>query len=385
MILSDILFDITIKGAVAQGMFLAFLFNSSKNLQRKQNRILSILLSMLSMSLLYSLYVQSASEVFNKSPFQFNEPFILIIGPLLWLYVKELTEGSVKLSAKNLIHFIPIIGFTVFFIPFHVHSRESLYVDFVFRYHTLIGIAGASIVVMQYSYYLFKISKLLVRHRKLLQSEFSNISDKSLAWIIQVMVLFILLYVSVLVLFFLVMHQYDIGFAQMAGSFIVSILIFWIGYKGMFQPQIFSVNCSGGELSVSADNELKETAEPASGYEQEIERLKTVMHADKPYLNPDLTLADLAKSVNVPRNTLSYIINNALKENFYSFINSYRVEEVKASLTDPGNKDFTILALAFDAGFNSKSTFNSIFKQKTGLSPSQYRSGRLQPAVNQMN
>lgn len=101
------------------------------------------------------------------------------------------------------------------------------------------------------------------------------------------------------------------------------------------------------------------------------------MNQQKPYHDPELTLTSLANSVNISRNQLSEIINTGTGGNFYDFVNKYRVEEVKQLMQNPKFKDFTILAIAFEAGFPSKSTFNSIFKKFTGLTPSVYRNGLL--------
>jgi AraC-like DNA-binding protein len=97
------------------------------------------------------------------------------------------------------------------------------------------------------------------------------------------------------------------------------------------------------------------------------------MKQHKPYLNPELSLQMLANQLDIPPHYLSQVINEQLGQNFFDFINSHRIEEVKARLLDPQYTHLTILAIAFDSGFNSKSAFNSAFKNQTGLTPSQFR------------
>lgn len=104
-----------------------------------------------------------------------------------------------------------------------------------------------------------------------------------------------------------------------------------------------------------------------------VKRIMKYMEDKKPFLNPDLTLTDLAREVGMGRNQLSELINSGVGINFYEFINKYRVEEVKRLLADPRSKTTKIIAIAFDAGFPSKSSFNNIFKKYTGLTPSEYR------------
>jgi len=149
------------------------------------------------------------------------------------------------------------------------------------------------------------------------------------------------------------------------------LTIFILGYKGLFQQSIFS-NTSSIEVIVPLQPETIRQ-KPIDGAQKE--RLLAYMNAHKPHHDSELTLTSLAKQVNMSRNQLSEVINNNMDCNFYDFINKYRVEDVKQLLALPSNKDFTLLAIAFDAGFPSKSTFNSIFKKFTGLTPSEYKAG----------
>jgi AraC-like DNA-binding protein len=97
------------------------------------------------------------------------------------------------------------------------------------------------------------------------------------------------------------------------------------------------------------------------------------MEEEKPYLNPNLTLNDLSNKLGISNHNLSEILNTHLKQNFFDFVNQYRVEEVKKYLADEGNDHLTLLSIAFDAGFNSKSGFNAIFKKYIHVTPSEYR------------
>lgn len=97
------------------------------------------------------------------------------------------------------------------------------------------------------------------------------------------------------------------------------------------------------------------------------------MTEKKPFLNPELSLSTLAKDLKIPRGQLSQLINDGIGENFYDFINKYRIDEVKKLMADPEMAHYNLLGLAFEAGFKSKSTFNLIFKRFTGLTPTEYR------------
>jgi len=102
------------------------------------------------------------------------------------------------------------------------------------------------------------------------------------------------------------------------------------------------------------------------------EKAMKLMEEQKPYLNPRLSLTDLARQLDISSNQLSQIINQQGGVNFHDFVNRYRVEEFLQNAKS--NKNYSLLALALDAGFNSKSSFNYIFKKQKGISPSQYLS-----------
>ena len=104
-------------------------------------------------------------------------------------------------------------------------------------------------------------------------------------------------------------------------------------------------------------------------YKQQLEQL---MSKEKPYLDPDLTLRDLAKILEIPPNHLSQLLNEGFDKNFAEYVNSYRVETFKSKAADPAQQHLTILALAFDSGFNSKTVFNTFFKKMMGMTPKAY-------------
>jgi AraC-like DNA-binding protein len=102
------------------------------------------------------------------------------------------------------------------------------------------------------------------------------------------------------------------------------------------------------------------------------ERLRAIMDNERPYIDPEVSLSALAARMEVAPYRLSQAINENSGKNFSEFINGYRVEEVKRLIAGAGREGFTLLDIAFEAGFNSKPTFNKVFKRMTGLTPSRY-------------
>lgn len=101
---------------------------------------------------------------------------------------------------------------------------------------------------------------------------------------------------------------------------------------------------------------------------------RLLRHFDEvaPYLDPDLSLRSLAEQIEIHPNQLSWLINDQLNKNFNEFVNHYRVDAFKRIAIDPKNAGITIMGLAYDCGFNSKTVFNTYFKKETGLTPKQF-------------
>ena len=112
---------------------------------------------------------------------------------------------------------------------------------------------------------------------------------------------------------------------------------------------------------------------PEEKVDQLLERVKDLLLKEKYYKDPTLSLPQLAKEAQTNPSILSKVINEGTGMNFNDFINRYRVEEMKKRLLDSAYDHLSIMAIAFDSGFNSKATFNRIFKQYTGQSPSQFK------------
>lgn len=365
--------DILIHAGIVHGFFLTFLLINSKNSQRKQNKILSALLILLSLGITYSIVMAEFQDMIMKSPLLIKEPFVLLIGPLLWFYVKELSGLNQSFNKKTLIHILPFMLFCYFFVPFHIHGEDTLVTGFVYKNTRLITSIILFLILIQFSVYFFKIINLTKLHRRRVEQEYSNIDNKTLSWIRYILTGFILVFVFLCITFALLVHNQNLKYFDRHISIIFSILIFALGYKGLLQKEIFL-----NEKTETLNINQKENNTTLSEKDEQIKNeLFDLMLNKKPYLNPELTLVELAKDLNITRNALSQVINKTVGENFYHFINKYRIEEVKKNLVDKKKKSLTILAIALDAGFNSKSSFNSIFKKFTGLSPTEYRNRHL--------
>jgi AraC-like DNA-binding protein len=190
-------------------------------------------------------------------------------------------------------------------------------------------------------------------------------------------ILSISFYCAFLILFIL-------GGLNMIGDFIpfdpyfvifgfIAILSFVYSFYGIKQPVIF-----GQEVKINGDDRRETEKYSKSGLKEKqaldyLEKLISYVENSKPYLDRDLSIQDLSDMTDIPRHHITQVLNEKHKKNFFTFINEYRIHEVISRFSDPKNNNFTILAIAYDSGFNSKTTFNSIFKSQIGMTPKEYR------------
>ena len=147
--------------------------------------------------------------------------------------------------------------------------------------------------------------------------------------------------------------------------------IFFMGFWGYQQGSIFQQNPIVDESPVKLIS--KENNSTPDQYLHSADELARLMEKGKPYLEPTLTLHQLAALMNIPPHQLSKVINKAFQKNFFEFVNDYRIHHFKELITNPDFKNFTLLGIALESGFNSKSAFNRIFKEQTGLTPGEFK------------
>jgi AraC-like DNA-binding protein len=153
----------------------------------------------------------------------------------------------------------------------------------------------------------------------------------------------------------------------------LSVFVILIGYFGLKQKVIFSSENIVADEVTKIQTKYSGSRLSDSEAKQYTEKLTDYMKSAKPYLNPDLSLPQLATELNISSHYLSQVINEQFNLNFFDFVNEYRVESFKEKIADSEFRKFSLLGIAFECGFNSKSAFNRIFKQTTGITPSQYK------------
>ena len=363
------LFLILIYGGIVQGVFIVLLLNNRGVKKGRANFFLSILLLSLAFSIAHIFFAGAVLDHISTQVYSMGDPTFYLIAPLLWFYASELTGRSVKWTWKLLLHFTPFFVIIICSLSFRSVNSESFHA-FINMHHRAMIIFFWITLVVQFSWYQLLVRRRWVIYQSRIEQEVSNTEHVSISWIRFFMMVFMLINILFLFSLFIAIHFQGGSWLPMTTAFIFSLSIFAIGYKGILQKDVFQ---KGEEYS--PDDVVTTVSPPAKEKpdQSRIDQLLTYMEANKPYLDPELTLTGLAKGLDVTRSQLSQLINEGTGDNFYDFVNKYRVEQVKKLMVDPAMKHFNMLGLALEAGFKSKSTFNLIFKRFTGLTPTEYR------------
>lgn len=329
-------------------------------------------------------------------------PFPLLHGPMLYLYTAATTHMLPRRRYLLLFHFLPaLIGILLFTPVFLLSANEKM--AFIAQPANEYKTANfIRIVLLQVSgfVYVFWCLFLLRRHTTNIRQEFSYEEKINLNW------LRYFIYGLAAVWIIIVCTRNDYYIFQTVVLFIVFLGYFGIRQVGIFttarqahhnmvienhwQPAIAVEKGIGEDVDTSANTDApqiqqeddaterlprKKYANSGVTVEMAMEihkRLVYCMGTEKLFTEPDLSLSMLSQKIKVHPNYLSQVINEKEGKTFFEYINALRIEEFKRLVALPESKQYTIISLAYDCGFNSKSSFNKNFRKVTGLSPSDY-------------
>lgn len=345
---------------------------------KKDRKVADMILAMeLSLMFVIALLYNYRHELMPYIPAISLYAYVLgYLGALLfYLYVRAVSEPDFKWSwKKHSGHLLPfVVALLVLLVnlfPLNGMERTSLCEQIMNNTHPVwFDAIYYGLFLGAFPYYLYKTYSLLRQHDEYILTKFSYLEDVSLEWLNRFFWIELTTW-SAFVLFE-VLGNYWLSILPTSGlqlSFIVLMLgILYLGVYGLREHPVF------------VDQPVEENPESVTpqGLAPEkikayLEALRNYMVKEKPFLEPKISIAELSHRTHIPVNQLSKIINEQLGMNFFDFINSYRVEEFKQLAHDSQFEHFTLLGLAFEAGFNSKSTFNAIFKKFTQQTPSEY-------------
>lgn len=349
---------------VLQGAILFLAIIRSKKGNVKANRLLAyfILIITLTLSGRY-FYTLHPFTLLNAKILFVGDFIIFLLGPMLYFYLLELFKVEPEYKVHPAVHILPAVIYLIIIFPFFTADREG-FIELSKNY-TDVFIGIEIFAIFQNTFYIILCSRILNRYVK------ENDSQNSSA--AQVKFYKVLLGITLTGLIF---WAVSLGFRLLdpegAGDYLgyqlvwiaLSCAVIALGYYTLKNPEAISLPVT-----------VKKYESKPSGIENINElslNLEKIMLEKKPYLNPRLTLPELAEMSGISTHLLSRIINEKHQKNFFSYINSYRIEEFKKIVERQEKKNLTLLAIAYEAGFNSKTTFNTAFKKLTNQTPKEY-------------
>lgn len=341
-------------------LFAVFLLTHSKG-KKISNLVLAVFLLFLGTQMVGVVLSSTGSDtVLDK----FKGSYGYIYGVLFYVYTRSLIYKDFRFKPADWLHFIPFVVVSIFPI-----------LNLSIRQITIIGLYISICAYMTLSF------REIARYHRVVKNTQSNYDKINLSWLRLAITIFSVTLTIDILQFLANKFNAPYWFERTVsyGVFICLLtLVVAMVYKGLRHPSLFmGISQEDADLNntIPKENQLKYVNEGLASEDNKanLHKLEEYMQVHQPHLQPELTLNMLADALEMSPRYLSQIINYHLGQNFSDFINTHRVEAAKNRLQNPKDDKETILEVLYEVGFNSKSSFNAIFKKKTGMTPTEFK------------
>ena len=294
--------------------------------------------------------------------------------PIFYLYILSVCYSDFKLKWKHLLHGVPYLIANLVMLPRFYLTSTAQKLELFEEYNHLYEIIFLHISLhLQAIIYLTAGFIILNKAKKIFLENYSSSTIATYKWLFQLLLFTSLLYAVALIKNIL-KYSGEVDVFNNAQTIVVLFvlgIVCWYVLKALRYPNLFSGVDSKLVLTqnLADDNDIMQDPNNTN----QIEKLISYMETEKPYLNPSLSLRNLADQMGMNSRELSIIINQKLNQHFFDFVNGYRIKEAMDILVDPAKTDETVLEILYEVGFNSKSSFNTAFKKHTGKTPTEFR------------
>ncbi len=325
----------------------------------------------------------------------------LLEMPLLYLYFYSTLDINFKWKPKYLVHSIPFLFIHLVSISiFYLQTAEQK-IFFLQNNDSIVSYFFSIFGEIQWMFYVILMFILLMKFKKIYLENYTQSDNLTYKWLLQLLLTFSIAHFFVIIKDILSYTEYNRVFIwiNIVVSVIALVVLCSFVFKALYYPALFrKVNLKlkptkelvqdqktekNESIILQEQNQdkIKESTasiseniiENNSEINSQIKKLREYMDKYEPYLEPSLTIQELAEQIQIPVRDLSILINHHINQHFFDFINEYRIEKAKTILKDTENKQVTILEILYEVGFNSKSSFNTAFKKYTKTTPSAYR------------
>ena len=352
-----------------QGFLICLLFVSGKRFYRTSTRFLVLLVFSISMTNLTNALNEMELQTIYPTIAYCTNSWSLLIPFSLYYFIQFLLNPTYKF--RKIEYFIATVSFSQLVYQLIEISWYLLAPSHIAKHSHLTYIISRGIEMTGLIYCLIVIVLVFQQLRNYSSNEQTYIQDKSIRWLkstfIPIGVLWILWAVPLMLQVFVSNLQMDLYEPLQLG---MTLIIYWLGYSIYIYRDLWETKA---ESEVEIVSKSAKSTELSSKTEEHYQKLLKIMREEKLYQNTELNMTLLAEKTGLSNGYLSQIINQKEGKNFFDFVNYYRIEEVKQKLNDAAFNHYSILGIALEAGFKSKSTFNAVFKKFTGQTPSNFR------------
>lgn len=357
---------IFIGAVIAQGLFAAFaLWLKPQN--RKANSFLALLLIAFSLWLCDTFF--RLSGIYQQNPDYYFLPiyYSLAFGPCLYFYSKSITQANFQWRWRASWHFLPVLIQASLYIFLQTQDYEFRRLFWVEVHYPITYALEFNLSLLSLIIYGLLSSRLLWKYQQKIKNQYSEISKISLHWLFILLMVIVALTLSWMIDAFY-RSFFDYYATQPYSAIVMGCALLSLALGGILQSDL-----KGIQTKNLVEEEAEEKLSQKEVNLELLHQIQELMEKEAYYLEADISLNRLAELTKLNARDISHVINTALEINFMDFVNAYRVEEVKQKIVDPAYAHLTLLGIALESGFNSKSTFNRVFKKKEGISPSEYR------------
>ncbi len=372
------------------GLITAVILGFSKANQ-KANIYLALLVLICAGSLFHNFLIDAG--IYNQKPTLYFLPVILSlgIGPLLYLYINRLIGLQTVKRKTAFLHLIPVLAQFAFFLFAFLQNADRKYEIYSQLYQPFVSPLQNLLVYVSVSIYLYLSFHEIDFYKKQLNNYYSNSTAIALQWLKRLLYIFIFYYL-LSICFVIVSYSFRLSENYFPSDLIRCFIIFIIAFFAQRQNSLINIRENIGSVNKEEHLPELEIAEPSPDTEaadkspvskmpskpkevnQEIlNRIIAVVEGEDLFLKEELTIADLAEKLGYSTKTISHTLNNGLNKSFSLFINEYRVNAFIHKKESGALDNLSIMGLAYECGFNSKSTFNRIYKEITGFSPKEVK------------